>query len=334
MTKDQKRKSKKKKRNIYRDPEDKRIPKRASKLEKGGSKPRREVKKSLDTRINGQNILQVSKQKSFYYKDDEGKIIVINDEKTIQQQKSNKRISEKKKFQNLRNNQLQNKGSENLSKINNSDLYYHLNPENQYGASESRLFRRKTTRPVKSRGLKNSRPFRGCDSVRDPNFEIEKRENSLPTQTAELDRQKTFDNKQSNPNNKYNPKMQKSNGHNNNRRANQIQTNTDNERFGFLAGSTTNEVTSNGEPDNEGLERNSKTSMSHINLVKESQAFNSSKSPSKHIFLYLNLIGEFLNNLNRTSDKANDYPASLSRQGIENRQYDKITKCSEYKECS
>lgn len=154
---------------------------------------RGDTMKSLDTRINGQNILQISKQKSFYYKDEEGNVVILSDDKKSHVGRGQTRASNKHKITNLRNNGVDNKGVENTNKINTSDFYYNMKTDNQSNPTEKQLFRRKTTRPVKSRRLKKQKI--GTESMRNQNLEIEKRDHSLPTQHNDLGRQKTFDSK-------------------------------------------------------------------------------------------------------------------------------------------
>lgn len=189
-----KRRSKKKKRNILRDPDDKRIPikKTNSAVYKHNSRKRQDGKKSLDSRINGQNILQMGKKSSFYYKDEAGNIVIMSDSKSRLNDRSALVPSD---VNNVRGKLFDSKDSQAANKINRSELYSNKARNTKNDVVDKPYLKRKTSRPIKSRRFTRARPTRGCDSVRDPKATLEKRENSLPTQSDNLSRQKTFESK-------------------------------------------------------------------------------------------------------------------------------------------
>jgi hypothetical protein len=195
-TRDQgKRRSKKKKRNILRDPDDKRtVTKNNSNVYRNGLKRRNDVKKSLDSRINGQNILQVSKKISgFYYKDDGVQIVITSDSKNKINDKSAAVHSEVLK---TKSNLFGSKEVISNKKAHQNDLYNNYDKTNKYSGLENKpLVRNKTTRPLKARKFKMNKTNRETDSVKDNNLEAERRDNSLITKNTALCRQKTFDTK-------------------------------------------------------------------------------------------------------------------------------------------
>lgn len=107
------------------------------------------------------------------------------------------------------------------SKINGADLYTNTNTGNQYVVPEKPLWKRKTNRATKTRKTKGSKPKRGCDSMRDPFFVVEKKDHSMPPQSSQLDRQRTFEQKQ--PNLKSTSKKKHATLHSQNRRVLQNQ---------------------------------------------------------------------------------------------------------------
>mmetsp|Transcript_33094 Transcript_33094/g.38007 ORF Transcript_33094/g.38007 Transcript_33094/m.38007 type:complete len:121 (-) Transcript_33094:2257-2619(-) len=115
------------------------------------SKKRGITKKSLDSRINGQNAAQVPSKKPFYFKDDGGNIVVMNDAKSSKFERCSTHTYHKRRIQNFRNSNFENCQSENVtSKANHSEM-------------------RKTTRPMKIR----KKPMKkDSDSVRDPTVEL------------------------------------------------------------------------------------------------------------------------------------------------------------------
>ena len=147
------RKSRKKKRNILRDPDDKRtITKNNSTVYKNGFRKRNDGKKSLDSRINGQNILQASKKISgFYFKDEAGNIVVMSDQKNKVNDRSAVVPSEVLK---TKSNLFGTKDGVSSNKTNQSNLY-NMDKTNQCTGPENRhLARNKTSRPIKTRKFK------------------------------------------------------------------------------------------------------------------------------------------------------------------------------------
>lgn len=170
--------SKKKKRNILRDPDDKRtITKNHSAVQKNGFRRRNDGKKSLDSRINGQNVLQASKKISGYYmKDEAGNIVVMSDHKNRINDRSAVAPSEVLK---TKSNLFGTKETVSSKITNQSDLYNNLDNPNQYTGPENKpLIKNKTSRPLKTRKFKKNRTNRELDSVKDPNLELDRRENS------------------------------------------------------------------------------------------------------------------------------------------------------------
>lgn len=246
--------SKKKKRNILRDPDDKRtITKNNSTVHKNGFRRRNDGKQSLDSRINGQNVLQVSKKISGYYmKDEAGNIVVMSDHKNRINDRSAVAPSEVHK---TKSNLFGSKERVSSKNANQSDLYNNFDKPNQYTGPENKPFgKNKTSRPVKTRKFKKNRTNRELDSVRDPKLELDKRNNSTSSKDADLVRQKTFDSKSQN--NKFVGKRSIVTVDNN---PDEVQTEVD-----------------------DFLPKASQSSMSNVSLLKESNLFRKNKSPSKH----------------------------------------------------
>ena len=78
QSKDQGKKRNKKKRNILRDPNDKRAGiKTKSTVYRNNSKKRGDLKISYDAKLNWHNPHQVNRKEQFYFKDDGGNIVVM-----------------------------------------------------------------------------------------------------------------------------------------------------------------------------------------------------------------------------------------------------------------
>lgn len=169
------RKKSKNKRNILRDPNDKRsgLKKISTDAYANDSKKRGSIKKSLDSRINGQNILQISNKKMFNQKSEIENIVTMNDSKLNNAERAPTQQMQKRRSTNMRNNQFENCISDNAnSKINYSDMYSNYNFSKPITSNDKRVARKRTTRPLKNRKFKKQSINRRCDSVRDINSEV------------------------------------------------------------------------------------------------------------------------------------------------------------------
>lgn len=124
------------------------------------SKHRNNNKKSIDSRINGNNILQGPNRRELYYKDEVGNIIIAADKKFNAEEPKGV-VSDKRKVQYLKTSHAENIQSENLNKANSSEIYKNINLNNQCSYVDKSSFKKKTGRPVQSRRVKKSRPQRG-----------------------------------------------------------------------------------------------------------------------------------------------------------------------------
>lgn len=191
------RKSRKKKRNILRDPEDRRCPlKKASSAAYNNSKQRAGNKYSIDTRINGHNILQATKKTSFFQKEESGKILINPENRLKIQNRCESQIIDKKKSSKMKSNVLETQDIENTNKINSSDLNINRGPKNQKGNFDRPLFRKKSSKQTKSRRTKKTKQKDDIVGQGDILDESNKNKRPLAPNTRDLRRQSTFDSKQ------------------------------------------------------------------------------------------------------------------------------------------
>ena len=73
-------------------------------------------------------------------------------------------------MKNLRNNMFEAQDIHKNTKISNSHLYRDVAQVNKYISQNKQFFKRKTTRPSKTRKFKRTRANRGLESVRDGNY--------------------------------------------------------------------------------------------------------------------------------------------------------------------
>jgi len=89
-----------------------------------------------------------------------------------------------------------------MQKVSNSRLYKEIQKEKNM-SNKTNNFKRKTTRPVKTRKFKRTRTNRGLESMRDGKMGEDKRDHSQPSAQNDLGRQKTFDTQQVNQSNLF-----------------------------------------------------------------------------------------------------------------------------------